>query len=50
MAKKNNTNNTNTLPEQEFNFIVSDVRNPRMVPLQTLAYEFGISYKALWQM
>ena len=26
MAKKNNANNTNTLPEQEFNFIVSDVR------------------------
>ena len=50
MAKKNNTNNTNTLPEQEFNFIVSDVRIPRMVPLQTLADESGISYKALWQM
>ena len=48
MAKKNNTNNTNTLPEQEFNFIVSDVRIPRMVPLQTLADESGISYKALW--
>ena len=47
MAKKNNTNNTNTLPEQEFNFIVSDVRIPRMVPLQTLADESGISYKAL---
>ena len=38
------------LPEQEFNFIVSDVRIPRMVPLQTLADESGISYKALWQM
>lgn len=51
MAKKNNTNNTNTLPEQEFNFfIVSDVRIPRMVPLQTLADESGISYKALWLM
>ena len=50
MAKKNNANNTNTLPEQEFNFIVSDVRIPRMVPLQTLADESGISYKALWQM
>jgi hypothetical protein len=50
MAKKNNTNNTNTLPEQELNFIVSDVRIPRMVPLQTLADESGISYKALWQM
>ena len=47
MAKKNNTNNTNTLPEQELNFIVSDVRIPRMVPLQTLADESGISYKAL---
>ena len=47
MAKKNNANNTNTLPEQEFNFIVSDVRIPRMVPLQTLADESGISYKAL---
>ena len=31
MAKKNNTNNTNTLPEQEFNFIVSDVRIPRII-------------------
>ena len=41
---------TNTLPEQEFNFIVSDVRIPRMVPIQTLADESGISYKALWQM
>lgn len=50
MAKKNNTNNTNTLPEQEFNFIVSDVCIPRMVPLQTLADESGISYKALWLM
>ena len=40
----------NTLPEQEFNFIVSDVRIPRMVPLQTLADESGISYKALWHM
>ena len=30
MAKKNNANNTNTLPEQEFNFIVSDVRIPRI--------------------
>lgn len=50
MAKKNNANNTNTLPEQEFNFIVSDVRIPRMVPLQTLADESGISYKALWLM
>lgn len=50
MAKKNITNNTNNLPEQEFNFIVSDVRIPRMVPLQTLADESGISYKALWQM
>lgn len=50
MAKKNNVNNTNTLPEKEFNFIVSDVRIPRMVPLQTLADESGISYKALWQM
>jgi hypothetical protein len=50
MAKKNNANNTNTLPEQESNFIVSDVRIPRMVPLQTLADESGISYKALWQM
>ena len=28
MAKKNNTNNTNTLPEQEINFIVSDVHIP----------------------
>ena len=43
MAKKNITNNTNNLPEQEFNFIVSDVRIPRMVPLQTLADESGIS-------
>lgn len=47
--KKTNTN-TNNLPEQEFNFIVSDVRIPRMVPLQTLADESGISYKALYQM
>ena len=50
MAKKNITNNTNNLPEQEFNFIVSDVRIPRTVPLETLADESGISYKALWQM
>ena len=44
MARKNNIC---TLPEQEFNFIVSDVRIPRMVPLQTLADESGIPYKAL---
>lgn len=50
MAKKNNANNTNTLPEQEFNFIVSDVHIPRMVPIKTLAEESHISYKALWQM
>ena len=50
MAKKNNVNNTITLPEQEFNFIKSDVHIPRMVPLQTLADESGISYKALWLM
>ncbi|EHO17619.1 hypothetical protein HMPREF9623_00473 [Stomatobaculum longum] len=50
MTKKYYTNNTNILPEKEFNFIVSDVRIPRMVPLQTLADESGISYKALWQM
>ena len=50
MAKKNNKNNTNTLPQQELNFIKSDVRIPRMVPLQTLADESGISYKALWLM
>ena len=50
MAKKNNTNNTNTLPEQEFNFIVSDVRIPRMVPLHTLEDEYVISYIALWLM
>ena len=50
MAKKINTNNTNTLPEQEFNFIVSDVRIPRMVPLQTRAEASGLSYKALWQL
>ncbi len=50
MAKKNNANNTITLPEQEFNFIKSDVHIPRMVPLQTLADESGISYKALWLM
>ena len=31
-------------------FSLSDVRIPRMVPLQTLADESGISYKALWQM
>lgn len=49
MAKVNNTT-TNTLPEQELNFIKSDVRIPRMVPIQTLADESGISYKALWQM
>lgn len=49
MAKANNTT-TNTLPEQELNFIKSDVRIPRMVPIQTLADESGISYKALWQM
>ena len=42
MAKKNNANNTNTLPEQEFNFIVSDVRLLRMVALQTLADESGV--------
>lgn len=29
---------------------ISDVRFPRMVPLQTLANESGISYKALWLM
>ena len=50
MTKKYYTNNTNILPEKEFNFIVSEVRIPRMVPLQTLADESGISYKALWQM
>jgi len=49
MAKKNNANNTNTLPEQEFNFIVPDVRIPRMVPIQTLSDEIGISYKTIWQ-
>ena len=43
-------NSTSTLPEQEFNFIVSGVRIPRMVPLQTLADESGIPYKALWLM
>lgn len=47
MARKNNIS---TLPEQEFNFIVSDVRIPRMVPLQTLADESGIPYKAPWLM
>ena len=50
MAKTNNTANNSTFPEQEFNFIVSDVRIPRMVPIQTLADESGISYKAIWQM
>lgn len=49
MAKVNNAT-TNILPEQELNFIKSDVRIPRMVPIQTLADESGISYKALWQM
>ena len=49
MAKNNNTNN-GTFAEQQFNFIVSDVRIPRMVPIQTLADESGISYKAIWQM
>lgn len=49
MTKANNTT-TNILPEQELNFIKSDVRIPRMVPIQTLADESGISYKALWQM
>lgn len=49
MAKANNTT-TNTLSEQELNFIKSDVCIPRMVPIQTLADESGISYKALWQM
>lgn len=49
MAKASNTT-TNTLPEQELNFIKSDVCIPRMVPIQTLADESGISYKALWQM
>ncbi len=49
MAKKNNANNTNTLPEQEFNFIVPDVHIPRMVPIQTLSDEIGISYKTIWQ-
>lgn len=49
MAKANNTT-TNTLPEQGLNFIKSDVCIPRMVPIQTLADESGISYKALWQM
>ena len=34
MAKKNNANNTNTLPEQAFNFIVSDVRIPRVHLIQ----------------
>lgn len=50
MAKTNNTTNNSTFPEQELNFIVSDVRIPRMVPIQTLADESGISYKAIWQM
>lgn len=50
MAKTNNKPNNSTFQEQELNFIVPDVRIPRMVPLQTLADESGISYKALWQM
>ena len=31
MAKKNNANNTNTLPEQEFNFIVLTIQVNRIM-------------------
>lgn len=39
----------NNVAEQEFNIIVSDVHIPRMVPIQTLSDEIGISYKTIWQ-
>lgn len=41
-AAKNDNNETT--------FNIKEIKFPRMVPIQTLADESGISYKALWQM
>ncbi len=44
---------TNTTIKNENTAVITNTPNtrfPRMIPLQTLANETGISYKALWQM
>ena len=45
-----NANTATKIENNEATFNIKEIKFPRMVPLQTLADESGISYKALWQM